>query len=297
MNDKTIAVFGATGSQGGSVVRHLKDQTDFRVRALTRQPDAYNGPADEAVHIDLDDIATFPDALSGAHGVFLVTNFWEPGTDEVKQGGAAVQAAAQAGVHHFIWSSLPNVEQISGGTWDVPHFTNKARVDPIVRDAGFPVHTIVQAPFYMQNLVGMMAPQPMQDGSKGWTLPIDPDAKVIHMGDINEIGSLVAGAFDNPAASNGEILSMAGGIYSFADVIKAYSHASGEDLGFQQVPLDVFAGFFPQASEIGQMLGYFEDYTYMGPDAEPRLLKARNIAKAPFTSLDKWLSSTLGQAK
>jgi uncharacterized protein YbjT (DUF2867 family) len=296
MNEKTIAVFGATGSQGGGVVRHLKEQTGFRVRALTRRPDAYDGPADEAVRVDLDDTATLPEALAGAYGVFLVTNFWEPGTDEVKQAGAAVQAASQAGVEHFIWSSLPDVEQISGGKWDVPHFTNKARVDAIVRDAGFPIHTIVQAPFYMQNLVGMMAPQPMQDGGKGWTLPIDPDAKVIQMGNIDEIGSLVAGAFDNPEASNGETLSMAGGTYSFADVVKAYSDVGGEHLKFQQVPQDVFAGFFPQASEIGQMLGYFEEHTYMGPDAEPRLLKGRDVAKAPFTPLDKWLSLALDNA-
>jgi uncharacterized protein YbjT (DUF2867 family) len=293
MTRKTIAVFGATGSQGGSVVRYLKDMTDFRIRALTRRPDDYDGPADEAVLADLDDITTLPDALAGAYGVFLVTNFWEPGTDEVKQASAAVQAAADAGVSHLIWSSLPDVEQISGGTWDVPHFTDKARVDPIVREAGFPVHTIVQAPFYMQNLLGMMGPQPMQDGGKGWTLPIARDAKAIHMGSVDEIGSLVAGAFDNPEDSAGETLSMAAGLYSFADVIAAWSAATGEDLGFTQVPQDVFAGFFPQAHEIGQMLGYFEDHTYMGPGGDARIAKANSIAKTPFTPLGKWLSAAL----
>ncbi|MDH3274743.1 MAG: NmrA/HSCARG family protein [Gammaproteobacteria bacterium] len=296
MTKQTIAVFGATGSQGGSVVRHLKDLTDFHVRALTRRPDSYDGPADEAVLVDLDDITTLSSALAGADGVFLVTNFWEPGTDEVKQASAAVQAAVDAGVSHLIWSSLPDVEQISGGTWDVPHFTNKARVDPIVRAAGFPVHTIVQMPFYMQNLIGMMGPQPMQNGSKGWTLPIDPDARAIQMGSVDEIGSLVAGAFDNPEESAGETLSMAGGTYSFADVVEAYSAAVGETLGFQQVPQDVFASFFPQAREIGQMLGYFEDHTYMGPDADSRIAKASKIAKVPFTPLDKWLASKLKQS-
>ena len=296
MTHPTIAVFGATGSQGGSVVRALKTHGGFRVRALTRQPSAYTGPADEAVRVDLDDPATLLEALAGAHGVFLVTNFWEEGTNEIKQASAAVQAAAQAGVEHFIWSSLPNVDEISGGKWDVPHFTDKARVDSIVREA-FPKHTIVQPPFYFENLIGMMAPQPMQDGRKGWTLPIDPNARVIHMGAIEEFGNLVAGAFAHPEESVGETLSMAGGLYSFADVAEAYSETLGEAHGVQQVPQEVFAGFFPQARELGQMLGYFEDHSYMGPDAEDRLSKASRLSTAPFTPLEDWLPSRISSVE
>ncbi len=289
----TIAVFGASGSQGGSVVRCLTNQGAFHVRALTRRPDHYEGPADDVLRADLDDASTLHDALKGAHGVFLVTNFWQAGTDEIGQATAAVNAAAEAGVTHFVWSSLPNVEEISGGKWDVPHFTNKARVDKVVREAGFKIHTIVQPPFYFENLVGDMAPQPMADGRRGWTLPIDPGAAVIHMGSIQELGSLVAGAFASSVASAGETLSMSAGLYSFSHVVKAYSRVLGEELGFQQAPQEVFAGFFPQAGELGQMLGYFADHTYMGPDAATRIAKARNIATAPFTPLEAWLESHL----
>ncbi len=291
-----IAVFGATGQQGGSVVRHLKEH-GFRVRALTRRPEDYDGPADEARRADLDDESTLTDSLSGAHGAFLVTNFWQEGTDEVKQATAAVRAAVDAGVHHLVWSSLPSVEEISGGTWDVPHFTDKARVDSIVRDAGLPVHTVVQPPFYFENLIGMMAPQPTQDGGKGWTLPLDPDARVIHMGAIAELGSLVAGAFARPTESAGATLAMAAGLYSFSDVVTIYGAALGEDLSFHRVPHDTFAGFFPQARELGQMLGYFEDHTYMGPDSEERIAKANAIATTPFTGLEPWLTANLESAE
>src|SRR4029077_8615649 len=98
-------------------------------------------------------------AFEGAHGVFLVTNFWEQGADELEQATAAVRAAKNAGVNHFVWSTLPNVEAISGGKLHVPHFTGKARIDRIVKEAAFANHTFVIAPFYYQNLVGLLAPQ------------------------------------------------------------------------------------------------------------------------------------------
>src|SRR6267154_5618323 len=126
---KLIAVIGATGQQGGAVVRALQAQGQFKVRALTRHPAKHRGLADEVVEADLDRPDTLKAAFAGAHGVFLVTNAWEKGTGEPKQATAAVRAAKDAGVQHFVWSTLPNVEAISGGKFDVPHFTGKARID------------------------------------------------------------------------------------------------------------------------------------------------------------------------
>src|ERR1700746_1531344 len=124
MNDrKLIAVFGATGQQGGAVVRALQASGQFRVRALTRNPDKHPNLAEEVVAADLDRPETLKAALEGAHGVFLVTDSWLNGADEFKQGTAAVAAAKDAGVRHFVWSTLPDVESISGGKFYVPHFT------------------------------------------------------------------------------------------------------------------------------------------------------------------------------
>ena len=84
-----------------------------------------------------------------------------------------MRAARDAGVKHFIWSTLPDVEAISGGKFHVPHFTGKAKIDRIVKDAGFVNHTFVIAPFYYQGLLGALAPQKQADGSVGWVLPLD----------------------------------------------------------------------------------------------------------------------------
>src|SRR6202142_3588176 len=132
---KLIAVIGATGQQGGGVVRALQASAEFKVRALTRNPDKHRQLADEVVKADLDRPETLEAAFKGAYGVFLVTNFREKDTDERKQARAAVRAAKDAGVKHFVWSTLPNVEAISGGKFDVPHFAGKAKIDRIVAEA------------------------------------------------------------------------------------------------------------------------------------------------------------------
>ena len=175
---KLIAVVGATGQQGGAVVRALQASGQFKVRALTRNPGKHPNLGDEVVLADFNRPETLKAAFAGVHGVFLVTNSWEAQDDEPKQALAAVNAAKDAGVQHFIWSTLPNVETISGGTIDVPHFTAKAKVEPIVSEAGFAYHTFVIAPFYYQNLIGLMAPQKQADGTAGWALPLDPERRV-----------------------------------------------------------------------------------------------------------------------
>ena len=164
-NKKLIAVIGATGHQGGAVVRALQASGQFKVRALSRNPEKHRDLADEVVEADLNRPDTLQPAFAGAHGVFLVTSSSLEGTDEFTQGTAAVRAAKAAGVKHFIWSTLPDVKAISGGKFDVPHFTGKAKVDRVVTEAGFANHTFAIAPFFYQNLAGAMAPQQQADGS------------------------------------------------------------------------------------------------------------------------------------
>src|ERR1700739_4384779 len=166
-NKELIAVVGATGQQGGGVVRALQARGQFKVRALTRNPDKHRELAEEVVEVDLNRPETLKPAFAGAHGVFLVTNFQEAGTAELKQATAAIRAAKDAGVKHLIWSTLPDVEAISGGKFKVPHFTGKAKIDTVVKDSGFENYTFVIAPFYYQNLAGVLAPQKQANGSMG----------------------------------------------------------------------------------------------------------------------------------
>jgi uncharacterized protein YbjT (DUF2867 family) len=286
---KTIVVIGATGAQGKGVVNALVHEEAFNVRAITRNPDKYAGQAQEAVYGDLNDLQSLKDAFRNAYGVFVVTNFWE-GADEITQGKNAIEAAKATGVQHFIWSTLPDVEKISKASFDVAHFTGKARVDELVKSAGFTWSTFVQPPFYYQNLVGQLAPQPKHDGTTGWTFPIDPTKKVLHMADINDLGKVVAGAFLQPEkVGNGNYLALATELNSFNDIIKAYKD-NGKEYSFSQVPADVFSTFFEGAREIAEMFGYFEKHTYMGPDSASRIELAKEIATSKLVPLKEWLS-------
>src|SRR5467141_1034210 len=288
-NDKKlIAVIGATGQQGGGVVRALQASGQFKVRALTRNPDKHRELAEEVVEADLGRPETLKAAFEGAHGVFLVTNFQEAGADELKQATAAIRAAMDAGVKHFIWSTLPDVEAISGGKFNVPHFTGKAKIDRVVQEAGFANHTFVIAPFYYGNLTGMMAPQKQADGSMGWALPLDPTRRVIHMGDINELGNIVAGAFAHPdKAGNGDYLPLVGDFMSFNEIIETLN-GQGHNFSFTQVPADVFATFFPGAAEIGAMFRYFEAHTYLGSESRDRIALANKIADRQPAKFSTW---------
>jgi uncharacterized protein YbjT (DUF2867 family) len=277
-NQKLIAVLGATGHQGGGVVRALQASGHFKVRALTRNPSKHPKLGDEVALADFNRPETLKAAFAGAHGVFLVTNAWEAGADESKQAIAAVNAAKRAGVQHLIWSTLPNVETISGGKIDVPHFTAKAQIERAVSDAGFAYHTFVIAPFYYQNLQGAMAPQKQADGALGWALPLDPDRRVIHMGDITELGRIVAGAFAQPQlAGHGEHLPLVGDFLSFNEVL-ATLNRQGQKFSFARVPREVFAGWFPGAADIAAMLAYFEAHTYLGSDSHEAIALANKVA-------------------
>jgi uncharacterized protein YbjT (DUF2867 family) len=287
-SEKLIAVIGATGQQGGAVVRALKAGGQFKVRALTRNPDKHRGLADEVVAADLNRPETLKDAFASAHGVFLVTNFWEKGADEGKQATAAIRAAKEAGVRHVIWSTLPNVEAISGGKFNVPHFTGKARIDRIVNEAAFLHHTFVIAPFYYENLVGALAPQKQANGSLGWALPLDPDVRCIHMGDISELGDIVAGAFAHPdQAGNGEYLPLVGDFMSFNEIVDTLNR-QGHNFSVKQVPKEVFATLFPGAAEVAETFSYFQAHTYLGADWADRIALANKIAGRQPTRFSTW---------
>ena len=285
---KVIAVVGATGQQGGAVVRALQAGNQFKVRGLTRNPAKHRDLADEVVEADLSRTETLASAFSGAYGVFLVTNFQEHGAEELKQATAAVRAAKDAGVQHFVWSTLPDVEAISKGKFDVPHFTGKAKVDRVVREAGFANHTFVIAPFYYQNLIGVLGPQKQPNGSAGWTLPLDPTVRSIHMGDIAELGGLVAGAFAHPdQAGHGEYLPLVGDFLSFNEIIDTLKQ-QGHNFSFNQVPKDVFAGFFPGAAEIAEMFAYFQAHTYLGSDSRDQIALANKVAGRQAAKFSVW---------
>jgi uncharacterized protein YbjT (DUF2867 family) len=287
----TITVFGGTGLQGGGVAHALLDLGEFAVRVVTRSPTGDKARAlaargVEVVKADLLEPGSLRAALRGAYGAFVVTNFWDPqlGTRESEIAKAAVTAAWTAGVEHLIWSTLPDADRLSEGRLKVPHFSGKARVDAVVDAAGFARHTFVQAPFYFQNLTGSFRPQVLPDGGRGWTIPIDPAACVIHAGDVNEVGRAVAAAFNaRDTLADGSYLAVCGGTYSWNDFVLALKEL-GQDLAVLRVRPEDFAG----SQEVLETFKYFEEFTYFGPEHEKHIAAANTLVPGGFTRFWDW---------
>ena len=295
MTRQVVAVVGGTGQQGGSVVGSLLGAGKFAVRVTSRDPasDAARALAARGVDVvkaDLLDPISLRSALQGAHGAFIVTSFWDPAQRprETEIGTAAVQAARAAGVKHLVWSTLPDVQTLTGGRLKVAHFTGKARVDAAVKAAGFARHTFVMAPMYFQNFLTMIAPGPLPNGGRGWAVPIDPAARVIHAGDVAEVGRAVAAAFAaGDQLSDGSYLGVCGGVYSFDDFVGTLN-AQGHKLQVLQVPPAVYDGFYPGAPEVREMVQYFAEQTYLGPEREPTIAAANALVPGGFTSFADW---------
>ncbi|KAH8902608.1 NAD(P)-binding protein [Coniochaeta sp. PMI_546] len=166
---KTVTVAGATGIQGGSVVRALLDNDSYVVRAITRnrQSDAAKTLTDQGVEVveaNLDDLASLKTAFEGSHAIFATTNFFEPiPNNSVEQAillesqrgiNLAMAAAATSSVEHYIWSTLPNARRISDGKIGVPHYDAKNIVDDYIKSdpALLRKTTFLMIAFYASNM-------------------------------------------------------------------------------------------------------------------------------------------------
>jgi uncharacterized protein YbjT (DUF2867 family) len=300
MAKQIITVVGGTGAQGGGVVDALLASGQYAVRVPSRNPASASAEAlkkrgVQVVKGDLLEPSNLRAAFQGAHGAFLVTNFWDPAQmqKETEIGIAGVKEARAAGVQHLIWSTLPDAEKLTGGRLKLRHFTGKARVDAAVEAAKFPRHTFVQAPFYFQNFLTMLAPQPLPSGGRGWAVPMDPAARVMHAGDVKAVGRAVAAAFAaGDKLPNGSYLAVCGGVYSWNDFVSTLS-AQGHGVQVQQVPADVYDTFFPGAPEMRETFQYFEQCFYFGPEREPRIAAANALCPPGFIGFSEWAKVNL----
>src|SRR5246127_5994990 len=196
-SDRTILITGVTGHQGGAVARALQG-TGFHLRGLTRTPDGDRAAAVarhgvEMVKGDLDDEATLRRALAGAWGVFSVQNTLEAGVEqEEAQGKRLAKLAREAGVEHYVYTSVGSAHQRTG----VPHFDNKWRIEETVRALRFPSHVILRPVFFMENL---LAPYSLQGSTLAWGLGQNTKLQMIAVDDIGWFG---ARAFTQAAPLN-----------------------------------------------------------------------------------------------
>ena len=297
MTKRVISVLGATGAQGGGVVRALLKQDDWQVRAVTRNAGSKAALklaelGCDVAEADLNAPATLFEALQGSYGLFAVTNFWDRATrmGEFEQGRNLVRAAKEADIEHFIWSTLPDYQALSGGKCTVPHFTSKARVDNEVKTAGFRHHTFVEAPFYFQNFLTIHAPRKTPDGRELWRYPTDKDKCRFPCGDIGELGKIVAAALNQPEkAGDGQHLALASDYVCWQDLVDILN-AQGHRLEYERVSAEVYDSFFPSAKEFRNMMSFWEENHYFGPRGDEKIALANALVAEGFTRFEDWAS-------
>jgi uncharacterized protein YbjT (DUF2867 family) len=303
---KIIAVVGATGAQGGGLVRAiLADKgSPFRPRALTRDVQSSKAKAlaaagAEVVAADVDDPATLRRAFEGAHGAFCITFFWDHYSPEkeIAEAGAMADAAKQMGLQHVIWSTLDDTRKFVPlsddrmptlqGKYKVPHFDGKGEADALFTRAGVPT-TFLLTVFYWENFIYFGAgPKRGPDGKLALVMPMG-DKKLPAIGS-EDIGKCAHTIFKRGKEFIGKTVGIAGEHLSGAEMAAKMSKAIGEKVTYQDVPPEVYRGFgFPGADDMGNMFQFKRDFNdYFRGSRSVEFTRSLN---PELQSFDQWLS-------
>jgi uncharacterized protein YbjT (DUF2867 family) len=283
---KIIVVVGATGAQGGGLVRAILADPDggFVARALTR-----NAASDKArelaaqgvevVEADISDEASLVKAFEGAYGAYLVTNFWEHASPQKEKSDAAAMAGAakSAGLSHVIWSTLEDTREhipLSDermptllDSYKVPHFDAKAEANQFFTDAGVPT-TFLQTTFYWENFLNFMRVQRDQDGRL--ILPLAMGESQLAGIAVEDIGRTAYGILKRGQEFIGRTVSIAGEHLTGAQMAAVLGKALGEEVTYVPVPFDALrAQPWPGATENGNMFQYYAEV--------PQFVAARDL--------------------
>ena len=275
-NRPVIAVIGATGAQGGGLVRAILADPErrFAARAITRKPDAPAARAlaalgAEVVHASLDAPASLEAAFAGAHGAYVVTNFWEHYSPEREyaQAGNAARALESAGAHHVIWASLVDTRRLVPlddprlptllGRYKVPHYDAKGEADALF--ANLPT-TFLRAPFYWDNLIHFgLGPRRGADGTLELVLPLG-ERRLPGIA-ASDIGPVAYGVFVRGQSLVGRGIGIAGEHLSGAEMAAQLARALREPLRYVALPFAQYAERgFAGGQDMANMFQYKHDF-------------------------------------
>ena len=310
---KILAVFGATGQQGGSVVNFVLNDAElsqtYRIRAITR--DAASDKAArlralggnvEVVQADMRDAASVAAALAGAHTVFVVTipSFAPDGfADELEQAKTVADAAVAQGVAYLILSTLPAVREISRGRYARDAFDAKAAAERYIR--GLPVRSAFFSPGgFMADWPTFLNPRPAgSDTDAAFVIAAHtPSTARLPLVDAaSDTGKCVGAILANPDRYEGKTFCGAAALYTWDEVADALSKASGKKVVYQQVSLDEFKRRLSSdprwpidlAQVLADMFGYSAEFGNWGPDSDELVAWTAANARGKLVTFEEYL--------
>lgn len=273
-----IAVIGATGQQGLSLIDALRDR-DIAIRALVRNPDSsaaseLRDSGIEIVKADQEDLQSLADGLANVDALFYMTTF--EGSDgtagEVRRGHTVADAAARAGVPHVVYSSVGGAERQTG----IPHFDSKYEVEKrlsSVRSA-----TILRPTFFMENLTGQLTPD--EDGQIVIRMPMPGDVP-LQMVSVRDIGRAAARLLLEPG-KHGEAIEVAGDELTLDDVASQVAETFGIPARFETIPLE----YLGDDEDLKAMFRWFAET----PAYQADLNRSRSLIAGSY-DLRSWLTA------
>lgn len=302
---KTIVVVGATGAQGGGLVRAILNDAghEFNVRAITRDVNTDKAKelvkmGAEVVAADVDDAESLKKAFHGAWGAFCVTFFWNHFSPEKEQEQAKsmAEAAKHAGLKHVIWSTLDDTRKwipLSDnrmptlmGKYKVPHFDAKGEANQFFSNLGLPV-TFLNTVFYWDNFIYFgLGPKRGPDGKLAITMPMG-DKKLPGIA-AEDIGKCAFGIFKAGSKYIGKTVGIAGGHLTIQQMADGFSRVLGKEVVYNAIEPEVYRSFgFPGAEDMGNMFQFKRDF-------EKEYCASRDIELSrslnpSLLSFDQWL--------
>jgi uncharacterized protein YbjT (DUF2867 family) len=311
MTKKIIAVFGATGAQGGGLARAILNdpQSEFAVRAVTRDPNSEKAKrlkemGAEIVSADVDNKESIKNALEGAYGAYFVTFYWShfSAEKEYQEAKNFAEAARESGIQHAIWSTLEDTRNwiplddsrmpTLQGKYKVPHFDEKGHADHFFRDFGVPT-TFLRASFYWDNFIHFgSGPKKGPDGKYYFTFPLD-DKKMAGISS-EDIGKCAYGIFKRGQELIGKTVGVAGEHLTGQQMAEKTSKALKTDIVYNNVTPETFRSFgFPGADDLGNMFQFYRDF-------EQDLNSVRDVEfsrklNPELKTFDAWLQENAGK--
>ncbi len=303
---KIIAVVGATGAQGGGLVRAIINDPNggFSARAITRNVDSDKAKelaklGAEVVAADVDDVESLKRAFAGAFGAYCVTFFFEHFSPEkeIAQATAMATAAKEDGLQHVVWSTFEDTRKwvpLSDnrmptlmGKYKVAHFDAKAEANEVFTELGVPT-TFLRTSFYWENLIYFgQGPKKGSDGKLAITFPMG-DKKIPGIA-AEDIGKCTYGIFKKGREFIGKTVGIAGEHLTGAQMAEALSKALGQEVGYNDVSPEVYRAFgFPGAEDLGNMFQFKRDFEQDYCDARnPSVARSLNPSLQTFAG---WLA-------
>jgi uncharacterized protein YbjT (DUF2867 family) len=278
--DGLVLVAGATGRQGGAVVRHLLTK-GWKLRALTRNPDSYAARklAEQGIELtqaDLDDPGSLERAARGVYGIYSVQDFWTVGARrEVQQGKNLADAAKKVGVEHLVYSSVGGAERNTG----ITHWETKWEVEKYIRGLKLPA-TILRPVSFMETYHILEVEIGLLKGKLADPIRGDKPYQTIATDDI---GGFAALAFERPKEFIGMELEIAGSELTNIQAAKVFSRVLNRPVKFKKLPMPIVKLFL--GKEFYQMFQWFNTTGYQANIPELR----RRYPEVHLHSLEEWL--------